>query len=343
MENLPEVHPNQRPVPSAECRRELAIVGDEVYLPQSESFPPDDAKFADIVAGALPELAASLSEEALRRPRGYSAGAILLILLFLGAMVIFLFFLRPQVRLVTTSLEVPKPDSNKYAGEFSRQYQEAMKLVKSKRYKDARKKLAPVVDTLLTRGEAGLQNELIFYSYLDLCDYLGWEAEATRQLERLMKIDDQYRWEFFDIRRRLAEMGGEDPDKIPDRLTADLPIGVNKLLEAMRLIDERRNRLRNDPDAVRWLDLYKCKFGLKLWRLRNRPKPDDEFGVADREEVWQIASRYPDDTAFIEIRLYLIRRLLQDGIWLWYTFDGKRLWEKKYLEDLLHKLKNHAG
>lgn len=343
MENLPEVQPDQPLVPSSEGKRELVVVGDEVYLPQSESFAPDDAKFADTVAEALPEYAASLSDEALRRPRGYSAGAILLILLFLGALVIFLFVLRPLVRLEITSGKVPEPKIMEYGGEFSPEFKKAKDHTKAERYKDAQRILRPVVDALLARGEAGPRNEPIFYAYFDLCERLGWDGEAER-LNRLIELDDQYRWEFFDLRRQLAAAGGEDMNQLPDTVTP------SSLYRAMDKIDALKKRFKDKPELTRWLDLHKCHFDLKLWRLKNRPKPDDERGLLDREEAWQIASRYPKDATFIELRLKLVKQMLDDGTSFSYRFKGKRVWSEKHLraerqnlEILLEKAKKEKA
>ena len=86
------------------------------------------------------------------------------------------------------------------------------------------------------------------------------------------------------------------------------------------------------------LDLCKCHFGLKVWRLLNRPEPDDELGLEDREEVLDIASCYPQDTSFIEVSIYLIRQLIQDDPSGYYTFRHKRLWWEKHLEEALQEL-----
>lgn len=338
MENLPEVQPDAPLAPPPDGRRELVVVGDEVYLPQSEAFTPDDPQFADTVAGVLPDYAASLSEEALRRPRGYSAGAILLILLFLGGVLTFSFVMRPQVRLESISLEVPKPEITNYAGEFSQEYQQAMDCVKSRRYRDARKILLPVVNTLLARREAGPRNEPIFFSYFELCERLKWKDDRdAARLKRLIELDDQYRWELFDILRRLEDMGGKDPDMLPEKL-----IDYRQLTAPMQRIDDLRARFKDDNEHDRELrkklDLYKCIFGLKLWRFKNYPDPDDEIGVEDREEVLEIADQYPRNREFIKIRIYLIKTLLRDGISWYYTYRGERKWDESVLKGELKEL-----
>ena len=332
MENLPEVHPDQPLAPPETGARELVVSGGEVYLPDSGRFRPDDPEFAAVVNDVLPDYAASLSEEALRRPRGYPVWAIILILLFLGSLIAAFFFLRPRVRLETTSMKVPPPEVTTYAGEFARQYKEAMECVKVRRDKDARKCLSPVVDQLLKRGEAGRKNEPIFYSYFALFERLPWDAEAEAQLKRLIELDDQYRWELFDVLCQLALAGGEKPGDLSENATVD------SLYAVMGKIDRLRRRLADKPESIRMLDLCKCHFGLKVWRLLNRPEPDDELGVGDREEVWEIASRYPLDIGFIDVRLYLVRQLIRDDPSGYYTFKGRRLWREKFLEDALREL-----
>ena len=248
-ENLPEVQGDQPIAASPEGKRELVVNGNEVYLPDSERFQPCDAKFAAIVAEVLPDYAASLSEEALRRPRHYSAWAILLILLFFCSLIYGIFFLRPVVRLETTTLKVPRPEADSYAGEFSRQYREAMESVKAQRYDDAHKSLTKVVDQLLKRGEAGPKNEPIFYSYFSLFEHLAWTPEAEEQLKKLIAQDDQYRWKLFDIHRRLWKIDSEKLDRLPRHVTVD------SLYADMARIDELRRLLHNDQKLMKQLDL----------------------------------------------------------------------------------------
>ena len=330
MENLPEVQPDAPPAPPRGETRELVIYGSEIYLPDSGRFSPDDAEFASIVNEILPEYAASLSEEALRRPRGYSAWAILLILLFFGLLGTMFFSLQPRVTLQETALKVPPPENTSYVGSFSRQYQDAMEYVKSRRYEDARRALEPVVCELLRRGEAGPKNEPIFYSYFELFDHLPWDAEAREQLEKLIGLDRQYRWELFDVLCRLEMMGGEEPGKCSEAATQ------KSLQDALKLV--RRLRKQQQPDLLRLLDLCECHFELKLWRLKNRPKADDEYGLEDRERAWKIASKYPQDTSFYEIRRYLIRQLILDDPGGNYIFNGEEYWWNSRLERFLYSI-----
>lgn len=331
MENLPEIQPNQPVIPT-NGTRELVVSGGEVYLPDAGRFRPDDPEFSAIVNEVLPDYAASLSEDALHRPRGYSIWAIILIMLFLCSLIAIFFFLRPRVRLETTSMKVPPPDVTTYAGEFAQQYKEALAYVKSERNKDARKCLSPVINQLLQRREAGRKNEPIFYSYFSLFEHLPWDREAETQLKRLIELDDQYRWELFDILCQLAMAGGEKPGVLSGNATVD------SLYAIMGKIDNLRRRLADKPELTRMLDLCKCHFGLKVWRLLNSPEPDDEFGLRDREEVWEIASRYPRDIRFIEVRRYLVRQLILDNPSGFYIFNGKKLWREKHLEDALQEL-----
>ena len=339
MDNLPEIQSEQPPVPPPDGWRELVAVDGEVYLPLGAPVSPGTPEYAAVVAEVLPDHAASLSDEALRRPQKYSVWAIILILLFFGALAAAIFFMRPRVRLEVTSMKVPPPEVTSYVGEFSRDYEAAMACVKAKRYKDARKCLSPVVGKLLERGEAGRKNEPIYYSYFDLFVYLGWDAEAEKQLKRLIALDDQYRWEFFDIVRQLAAAGGEEPGKLSSELrSASRKTAVDSLYGTMEQIDKLTRKLKNDPGSTKWLDLYKCHFGLKVWRRLNQPVTNDEFGEADREEVWRIASKYPKDANFIRIRKYLVNRLILDDPGGHYKFDGRKYYWNSGLKRFLRKI-----
>lgn len=306
------------PAPPQKGKRELAVCGSEIYLPDSRRFSPGDEDFANIVKEVLPDYAPSLSEEALRRPRGYSAGAIILILLFFGILVTGLFYLRPQVRLETTSMDVPPPEITRYSGEFSREYKKAMDLVKSEKFGEARKQLEPIVDQLLERKKTEAENEPIFYSYFCLFKFLQWDDEAGNLLNRLIRLNTDYRWKLFGNQYLLWRMGGERLGKLSDHASVD------SLYEVMGTIDDLRRLLAEKPELTRQLDLYKCYFGLKVWRRLNYPVPNDERGLKDREEVWKIASRYPNDIQFSIVRLYLVDQLIRDDPKGYYIFDEKR-------------------
>lgn len=331
------------PVPPAKNGKgEIVVSGNEIYLPESATVRPGDPEFAAIVAEVLPEYAPSLSEEA----RGYPVWAILLILVFLGSLTAGLYWLRPQppVPLVEdTTMEVPPPKNTGYSGEFSREYRKAMELVKEKKYEDARKCLEPVVDLLLARWEADPEkareeepkNEPVFYSYFALFNNLPWDDEAGMgerardHLDRLIRLDSDYRWKLFEIQYQLTRMGGERPGRLSRHAT------VASLYKIMGRIDDLRKLLADDPKLTRQLDLYKCHFDLKVWRKRvDEHAPDDEWGVGDREEVLKISSRYPNDIPFRKIRIYLMETLRREIKWK-YRFNGEDYYSNAHLEKAL--------
>ena len=111
---------------------------------------------------------------------------------------------------------------------------------------------------------------------------------------------------------------------------------VPSLYKVMGRIDDLRKLLKEDRDLTRQLDLYKCYFGLKVWRKLNQDKPDDERGLGDREEVWKIASMYPKDKKFALVRLYVVRQLMREKSFS-YIFDGEKYWTRNRLETELEK------
>ena len=337
MENLPEKRPESPLAPSPEGKRELVVRGGEIYLPESRRFRPEDPEFAAVVAEVLPDYAPALSEEALRRPRGYSAGAILLILLFLGLLSAIFFFLQPRVRLETTIVKVPSPEMPHYLGKYSRQFKQTQDYIKAERFGDARRCLEPAVDQLLERKEAGPRNEPLFYAYFALFERLEWDREAAARLKRLIELDDNYRWRLFEIMCRMALMRVDRPEGFSPGVTSE------SLYDVMAQIDELRRRLHDKPELIRMLDLCKCQCGLKVWRLKNRPEPNDEYGLADREEVWWIASRYPRNDDFIRVRRYLVNRLRLDDPKGNYVFAGRSHYWNSDLDDILLKIDKEAA
>ena len=341
-ENLPEIQPDMSAARRPQGQRSLVVTSDgEIYLPASRPVKPGDADFADIVRDVLPEYAASLSDEALRRPRGYPAWAVLLLLLFFAALFAGFFFLKPQVYLETTSTDVPPPENSHYRGKFSGKLKEAEDLVKSKRYNDARTCLSPVINELIAKWEqgSGQKNEAIFRAYFDLFNHEGWDFDAANQLNELIKRDDNYRWKLFNIKRLLEEMGGDTLGKLSDKakkIKPDFFDGIIRQIDGLR---------KAHPELGRQLDLYECQFELKKWRRLNIPKANADSGVEEREQVWRTACRYPRDENFRRIRRYLVRTLKFD--WKFtkvsITFNGETIYRKKKLDEYLERSDRGAG
>ena len=337
MENLPQVQPGSSLEPTrSEKKRELIVCGDEIYLPDSGRFRPDDAEFATIVKEVLPDYSASLSEEALHRPPAYSAWAVILILLFFTSLITVLFLLRPQVSLKNTVMEIPLPKVTNYIGEFSRQYKKAAGYKKDERYTNARKCLSPVIDDLLKRPEVKSEEQQLFYFYFSLFERLKWDEDAKEQLKRLIELDkDQYRWKLFNIRRIQSALGGDNLDQLPkDRKGIDEALMQIKELRRWQVID------KNLPDQ---LDFYECYFKFKLWRLKNHPKADDEYGLRERERVWEIASKHPQDKKFLEIKRELIRKLLPEIHGWYYRVEGEDYVLKSHLKRKLNEIETILG
>ena len=341
-ENLPEIQPDSSAARRPQGQRDLVVTsGGEIYLPASRPVKPGDADFADIVGDVLPEYAASLSDEALRRPRGYPAWAVLLLLLYFALLFAGFFFLKPQVRLETTSTDVPPPANDRYRGEFSEELKKAEDFVKAERYNDARMCLSPVINELIAKWEqgSGQKNEAIFRAYFDLFNHEEWDHDAANQLHELIKRDDNYRWKLFNIKCLLEEMGGGELGKLSDkakRIKPDFFDGIIRQIDGLR---------KAHPELERQLDLYECQFKLKKWRLLNTPKANANSGAEEREQVWRTACRYPKDKNFRMIRHYLVGMLKND--WKFtkvsITFNGETIYRKKKLDEYLEQSDREAG
>ncbi len=337
-ENLPDITPDQPPAPP-ENQRELVVSGEEVYLPESGRIVPGGAEFEKIIAEVLPDYAPALSEEALCRPKGYSLLAALLILLLLGGVATALFILRPQVDLQTTAILVPKPKKTSYSGEFSREYKEAMQMIKNQQFATAREFMSPMIDQLLERGGNQGENTPIFYAYFSLFDRLSWDYRAREQLKRLIALDsDHYQWKLFKI---LSHPALSCANRFPDEYHLDFQ--AEPLIATLAEIDDLRQLHHDDAEVVKILDLCKCYLDLQLWRMKNFPKVDDKNGEADREEAYRIASKYPKNQSFVDIRNYIVNRLLQDGTSGRYVFNGKIYWSEKHLRQALLDIKREAA
>ena len=322
--------------------RELVISGEEVYLPDSGRIKPGSTEFSEIINEVLPDYTASLSEEAMRRPRGYSIPAILLILFLLGGIVFSIYLFRPRVFLQSTDLYVPEPENNRYTGTNPFAYTKARDFIDKKKYSAAKAVLAPIVDELLKNGGDQSKNTMIFYSYFDLFKYLGWDDNAKKQLEKLKKIDPhEYRWRLFEI---LSCPVLCQQNLLPDEPNLDYP--HRSVYDTMKKIDDLRREMQKDQEVVKLLDLCKCYLGWQDWRLYHFERKDI-IGAAPREEAWGIASRYKKDKSFIEIRKNLAKRLYADSpkykgsfiafgeeYWFWFGSDD--------LSNLLNKISKEA-
>ncbi len=343
-ENLPEKTPDAD-LPQTDAGRELAVAGGEVYLPATRIVKPGDEKFEEIVTKTLPEIAPSLSDNALGRSRGYSVAAIVLILIFLGAVFALLYTLAPRpVELTGTAVGVPKPKHAVYSGRFSAEFAGALEQIKNDRLDAARKTLEPLVDQLLKAGALTAEDDNIFYAYFTLFDRLGWDGGARKRLEKLIgTAPDEYRWQLFDILSHpaLARRNGEF-----------VAPNDRKLEFTYRSIAVRRKKIavlrRRHLELAEQLDLYDCYLTINLWRLKNYEKRSAKVGEEERERAWSIAKRYGGNRDFLNVRRYIVVRMLNDSSGTFigkYKFDDKIYYNKTRLFEelgrLQKKLKKH--
>lgn len=348
-ENLPEKTPDADLSPvnggSAATGRELAVSGGEVYLPASATVKPGDEKFREIVSEVLPEVAPSLSDNALGRSRGYSVAAVLLILVFLCAVFVALWHLVPRPeKLTCTVIGIPEPGQDIYKGRFGTEFGKAQEHIKNKKFNAAREILEPIVDKLLKDGVPTAADDNIFFTYFSLFDRLAWSDGARARLAKLGKLaPDEYRWQLFDILSHpaLARFNGEfqNPDD------GKLDFNSKSIIVRMKKIDSLRRRR---PELARQLDLYKCYLDLNLWRLKNHEEKSARVGVEDREEALKIAKKYANNLDFLKVRRYIVVQMLNDSSGNFiarYKFDGNVYYSKTRLFEelgvLQKKLKKH--
>ena len=327
---------------SAATGRELAVSGGEVYLPDSGTVKPGDEKFEDIVREVLPEVAPSLSDHALGRSRGYSVAAVLLILVFLCVVVFLPFLLRPRPpELPITNIDGPSKPELEYSGPFSSQYEIAKQQSKNGQFKAARETLAPAVKEILSCKPVKEKDKRLLHEYFHLFDRMAWDDDALRDLNTLIKIDpDDDNWKLFYIRSTPAL----EPENGNLRLPNDRKLNFDwrGLVARQQVVDELRKKPRDELKKCEQLDLYKCHLALNLWRLKNfekrEKKPDDAKGEEDREEAWKIAKKYGNNQSFLNIRIYIVSQMLEDGTSGYYIFDGKQYYREKHLKDALRNL-----
>ncbi len=342
-ENLPEKTPDADLSPvnnggSAATGRELAVSGGEVYLPDSGTVKPGDEKFREVVAEVLPEVAPSLSDNALGRSRGYSVAAVLLILVFLCIVFVSLWHLVPHPeKLTCTAIGVPKPGQDIYRGRFGTEFGTANKQIDAEQFNAARKTLEPLVDALLKEGALTAEDDNIFFTYFSLFDRLDWDDGARARLARLGELaPDEYRWQLFDILSHPALTRRDGEFQNPD----DGKLNFNSVSIIVRLkkIDFLRRRR---PELAQQLDLCKCYLDLNLWRLKNHEEKSATVGVEDREEALKIAKKYDHDRDFLKVRRYIVVQMLNDSSGKFigrYKFDDNIYYKKKRLDEELVKL-----
>lgn len=343
-ENLPEKTPDaeltQTGSEGTSAGRELTVAGGEVYLPASETVKPGEEKFEETVAEVLPEIAPSLSDEALGRSRGYSIAAVLLIFGFLCAACAALYLLTPRPEKLTyTAVGVPKPEQDTYGGRFGAEFGRAQTQIEKRQFHAARETLEPLVDTLLNDGAPHAGDDNILYSYFSLFDRLDWDDGARKRLAKLIGLaPDEYRWQFFDILSHPAlarrDGGFGDPNDWKLDFTWESVVSRMKRIDALR---------RRHPELAKQLDLCKGYLAVNLWRLKNHEKRSARVGVEDREEAWRIAKRYGGDADFLKLRRYIVVQMLDDsrnGFIGPYTFDRRTHYSKAPLETEHGDLKN---
>ena len=334
--------------PNAPARRpeqggDLAVSGREVYLPCSGKVSPGDARFEEIVREILtPECADSLSEEALGKPRRYSAAAVLLILVFIGiAAVIFWRLIPRPVALGRTDISIPPPETRSYGGRFSAEFKKAREQIEKKQYTAAKNTLKPLVKELADRNPREAGADLIFYSYFALLlDHLDWDADDYKLLGKLREAyPDEFRWQLFHVLNSPALQRRDGHFQTPGRKLSCHP---SQIFARMKIIDDLRKRHHQDRELVELLDLCKCHLLLYRWRLKNHPETDDRFGQEDREEALATALKYRGNEDFINVRRYMIKQMLRDGTSGYYIFGGKKYFREKHLEKALFELEMEA-
>lgn len=329
-------------------RTELEISGEEVYLPSSEVVKPGDDRYREIVTEALPpEIGPAISEEALGHYKGYSAAAVLLILVFLGAGIVMFWRLIPRpVELKSTDIGIPLPEKTRYSGRFAAGFRRAQEQIGERKYAAARETLRPLVEALLDGETIPAEEDPVFYAYFDLLHgHLNWSGDDRELLGRLReKRPDEFRWQLFHILNspELAIRDGhlQTPDE--QRKSVTERSSGRQIRDRMTVIDELRKRHHDDDKLVERLDLYKCYLDLYLWRRKNLVGPDDEKGQDNREEAFRIALRYRGNRDFIKVRRYIIGKMLEDGTSGYYVFNGQKYYMEKHLKNALGELEKEA-
>ena len=326
-------------------RTELEISGNEVYLPASTVVKPGDDRYRELVKDALPpEIGSSISEEVLGRPKGYSAGGVLLILAFLCAYVAIFWWLIPRpVPLGSTDISIPPPERQKiYRGRFSTQFERAQNQINEKKYIAAKETLRPLVKKLLSGKALSAADDLIFFTYFDLLhSHLGWDDKSDYGLLGQLrdKCPDEFRWQLFHILNSPVLKIRDGHLQTPGH---NIGTNAEQILDRMKIIDDLRVRHHDDKKLVEQLDLYKCYLDLYLWRIKNAKDPDDSKGQEDREEALKIALRYKGNGDFIQARRYIIQQMLNDGTSGYYRFNGEKHYWSTYLKDALEELNKEA-
>jgi|GEM_PF-4949818 len=326
--------------------RELEVSGGEVYLPASNSVKPGDDGFDRIVREVLPDCAPSLSANALCRPRGYSAAAVVLILCFLGGVVAMLACLSPGPPPPPpgTSLVGPAPFEVKYRGEFSEEYETAVRKIREGKFNAARSILEPIAEKTLSGDKIRTDGERkLLDTYFHLFDRLEWDGKALRLLRTARDRDpDCDNWQYFFIYSHPALRREDGKLKLPHDRSLRFPARHKDIVDRQRAIDKLVMKYQGDEEKkakIEELKLLKCYLALNLWRMKNINEREDANGVEDREEALKIAREYPDKKDFIDVEIYIILTLMNGDIKGFYVFGGQEYYRLKHLKERLTELK----
>ena len=341
--------------------RGLQVSGGQILLPVQERVEPGCPKFYELVRRTLgkklgQEVVASLQSQEQQHTRATKICLGLIIILVVG----IIFYCWPKLVVIDTTgivsidTQTPKSVESMY-GDVSKQVEAEFKLGN---YQRCQELVAPSLDEILETRDKFKANGRLVHCFLD-CQMKKRSQEFFNKAQKVAKkaqeLDpDALEWTLFAL--HLEWQPFIDSCLNYDKLIAHhngqwYILKFQRLNKSIKEVERRNRNLPEDrrltSETLKSLRLTQCQILTALWLLRGQPLnlPDDygDAGVEHREEAYSKAKQYPDDIAFLNLRLFLAETVYAGLIPFMphkYRFDGNDYYDRGHLNGIISDLQS---
>ena len=309
----------------------LLVRDDSVTLPVLRKVEGGSDEFMKLVSETVPDDVACELQDMLHSGRSrYSRFGMICIILFcaLSCVGVYLLWPRPRTLEKTSGeIQVTAPEG-KMDARHRKLFDEAEKLFKEKKYVACASHLRPELESLLAasdRNEDWKSAGRLFWMYMEAVYAAKYDDSNVRSakgmLARLQKLEpDAIQWPTFNVL-----VSGKELLKDFQYFVQSDPVRVLEINACLRNLDKA---LAMDQDKGggkngRRLKLVKAKLLTLAWLHKGAEQgfPDDSLadpGVMEREKAYSIALQYDNDADFIELRHFILQKLVDNS-----SFIGK--------------------
>lgn len=304
----------------------LSVRDDAVVLPSIKQIDGKSEEFVGIVTKVLPDdVAPELGEMLRSRNNGYSRLGILGIIAFcvLSCVGAYYFWPRlPELESTDESIKVASPEG-KVDSKYRKIYEESEALLKDKKYVACAQLLSPELDKIFAPG-AGSDDwkgaRKLFGIYLEAVNEGQYDTSnirtASHYITKLQNLEpDAIEWPTYEVLISSKELLKDFEYVVKEdnvRLASIMKClrNVDKVL----VMDKDRAKGRNQQRLL----LIKARLLTMQWILGGMAKGYpyeslNDVGVIEREKAYKIAKQYDNVSEFLELRLYILDKLIEYG------------------------------